>query len=298
MNINSSERAGALVLFVAMLLVLGPVEAYAFGDAADQMCNHPEKFIEGKPSSYTEMNPQSPDYQKSGVIGQPCNDGTMASGYCKTIVKAGPGTGCFATKCGGTDCKQAKPGEQQPPPEQPKPEDQKGQGDGKGQGEPPKPPEMPKGGGSGGGGEKPPEQKPQQSTAENCAFSSSYGIPCEKPVSNQLGNGTPAAGSGADGLATLAGRSDSEGSAAPVSQADTSVYHRVSDSISSLWQRLSGSAPGTSDASGSATGETSGSSAASNATFGAPPTYSSSFSLEEKQTWSQQIVSWFQNLFR
>jgi hypothetical protein len=156
---------------------------------------------------------------------------------------------------------------------------------------------MPQGGG-GGGGDKPPQQQPQQSTAENCAFSGAFNIPCQKPVSSELGTGHQSPVDVRQLLSEPGGSvSDTEASKATAPEAQSDIYHRVSDGISGLWQRLSGSAPPGDESSDPGAGDV-GATSAANATFGAPPAYSDSFTLEEKSSWSQRVVTWFQNLFR
>jgi hypothetical protein len=193
---------------------------------------------------------------------------------------------CLTNTCGGTECKQAKPGEQQQPPEQPKPEDQQGQEQGKPDQKPPQMPEMPKGG----GGDK--SKPPEQTGKEDCVMSGAIGMPCPPHVSTQLGSNQSATQDPAKLLRALGG-GDESATRDTTSSGQQGFLERVKAGAGDFFEKLLARTPEVSDDSAQSQGGVIPT--VPGVTFGSPEF--GSFSLEPT-TVGQRVISWFQNLFK
>lgn len=210
---------------------------------------------------------------------------------------------CKTDTCGGTECKQPKPGGEQSG--EPKggekgqqggggqqgqgKQEQEGKGEGKG-GQMPELPKPPQGGGKGGG-------QPQQQGRENCNFSTAFGIPCEEKVSTQLGNGANTSRDLVPRLESVANiGADENGDGGVEESRDTSAIQKVSTGLSNLWHRLTGTTDG-GTAGEAATTPTITGTIAANSTF-VPPVLADNPTPAQESSWVQNVAAWFGGLFR
>lgn len=257
----TSLRSVLSALGFALLLCAGFFIAvprvHATGTAADSMCTpvytqcpcHQDpdpttgKCMPGGQNKF--MCPPGPEICKDET------NGHVTTGTCDRP------NHCLTNTCGGKECKQVKPGQQQQPQDQG--QGQKGQDQGQG-GQPPQMPKPPQGGG--GSGDKP--QPQDQQNSGNCAFSSALGIPCTPAVSSQLGSGSsggnPDAAQALEKLQALGNQGDASAAAGSSggSPADSSAAppqslgQHINSAISDFFRGLVGSQPNSNDTPGNA----------------------------------------------